>query len=80
MPGGMVFRGRGRGYGYGRGRNQKAGMPTYPVGNKKNQVSSVVFTPNYCLLNILLHACNIHFINKFYVLYIIINLQIKPYL
>lgn len=58
----MVFRGRGRGYGYGRGRNQKAGgMPTYPVGNKKNQVSSVAFTQNLniSLLNILLHACNI---------------------
>lgn len=47
LPAGMTppFRGRGRGYGggaqgYGRGRSQKVGgMPTYPVGNRKNQVN-----------------------------------------
>lgn len=53
LPAGMTpqpppFRGRGRGYGggaqgYGRGRSQKAGIPTYPVGNRKNQVR--FFTP-----------------------------------
>lgn len=42
MPAGMaVPRGRGRGYGggYGRGRGQKSGLPTYPVGNKRNQAN-----------------------------------------
>lgn len=61
----MLFRSSGRGYGYGRGTNQKIGMPTYPVENKKNQVSSDAFTQNlitFWSLNILLHA---YFINIF---------------